>query len=224
MSKAIKSLVAVVLCGSMVVVPGYAIFGIGDIVFDPSNWAEAADQLVQMEEQVKQLKKTYDHMTEQAKYIKNMGPYRTANNLWSEFIASNTYSTTGPWTIAVNTGKNINPGWTRATVPLVDYGASLSDIPGAQLQRRKVEFGTLELQEGSGMMAMETVGRIRYNAPQIETAMKKLEADALSDDPALQTEAAQLNKANAIALAQVKMMSDQNKLLAANTEILLMGL
>ena len=40
--------------------PAFAIFGFGDIVFDPSNYAEAIQQLLQMEQQYAQLEVSQD--------------------------------------------------------------------------------------------------------------------------------------------------------------------
>ena len=52
--------------------------------------------------------------------------------------------------------------------------------------------------------------------------MEVLEADTLSDDPDLNTTAARLGTANAIALVNMKTAADTNKLLAAATEIALL--
>ena len=56
--------------------PAKAIFGIGDIVFDPSNFEEAVMQLLQMEQQYAQLVQTYqtirsqyDHMVRMARTV-----------------------------------------------------------------------------------------------------------------------------------------------------------
>jgi len=69
---------------------------------------------------------------------------------------------------------------------------------------------------------MDTIGRIRLNGPRVESALDLLESDSLSSDPDMHTEAAQLNKSNAIALIQTKALTDQNKLLVANAEISLL--
>jgi len=56
----------------------------------------------------------------------------------------------------------------------------------------------------------------------VESVLVDLESDSLSSDPDMHTEAAQLNKANAISLIQTKALTDQNKLLVTNAEIALL--
>lgn len=43
----------------------YALFGIGDIVFDPSVYAEAVEQVIRLEQQYAQLVATYQMVTNQ---------------------------------------------------------------------------------------------------------------------------------------------------------------
>ena len=47
----------------------FAIFGLGDIVFDPSNYAEAIQQLLQMEQQYAQLVQTYQMVRSQYDHL-----------------------------------------------------------------------------------------------------------------------------------------------------------
>src|SRR6266705_253042 len=86
--------------------PAFAVFGIGDIVFDPSNYAEAIQQLLQMEQQYAQLLQTYqmvrsqyDHLVWMAKHVPvNMAiRYRAVSTPWRTSSAANTYGTTGGW-------------------------------------------------------------------------------------------------------------------------------
>jgi hypothetical protein len=97
----------------------------------------------------------------------------------------------------------------------------MASVPASQRDRRKADFAAIELQDGAAVSAMDTIGRLRGNGPRIEASLALLEADSLSGDPDMNTEAAQLNKANAIALIQTKTMTDQNKLLVTNAEIAL---
>ena len=54
--------------------------------------------------------------------------------------------------------------------------------------------------------------------------MDVLEMDTLNQNPDMNTTAAQLNKANAIALVNMKTASDTNKLLVTNAELALLRL
>src|ERR1700682_4210782 len=82
--------------------PAFAILGIGDIVFDPSVYAEAVQQLVQLEQQYQQLLQTY--ITVRNQYVQMMWMaqrvpvnmalrYRAVVTPWRASSASNTYGT-----------------------------------------------------------------------------------------------------------------------------------
>src|SRR5881296_447231 len=94
----------------------FAIFGLGDIVFDPSNYAEAIQQLLQMEQQYAQLVQTYqmvrsqyDHLVWMAKRVPvNMAArYKAASTPWRTSSAANTYGTAGGWIGGINTGVDV---------------------------------------------------------------------------------------------------------------------
>jgi hypothetical protein len=94
-------------------------------------------------------------------------------------------------------------------------------LPAPQAQRAEKQMATLELMNGTGITTLDTVGRVRANGPDMDNKILTLQRDALSDDEDMNTEAAQLNKANAIALAHLKAVADANKLATVNAEIAL---
>jgi hypothetical protein len=106
----------------------------------------------------------------------------------------------------------------------VAYPGGLGRLPASQVEWKQKQVSTLELMDGTGMSALDTVGRIRANSAQVEQAMSTLENDTLSQNPDLNTTAAQMNKANAIALVNAKTLSGTNKLLVTNVELGLMRL
>jgi conjugal transfer/entry exclusion protein len=207
--------------------PALAIFGLGDIVFDPSNFEEALQQLLQLEQQYEQLVRTYQmidnqyqHMLSMAKRVPvNMGSrYRTLATLWLPSTATNTYGTTGGWRIGINTGQGVPAGYSTATTPLAAYGSAFGNIPGDQAERIKTSYATVELTDGANLSAIETIGRMRGNALAVEASIQNLEDDSLSSDPAMNTEIAVLNKINAAGLVTVRSQQDANKLMAALAE------
>src|SRR2546427_6209197 len=101
--KRVSKLVAIILVLINLTPPAFAIFGLGDIVFDPSNYAEAIQQLLQMEQQYAQLVQTYqmvrsqyDHLVWMAKRVPvdMAGRYKAAATPWRHASAANTYGTT----------------------------------------------------------------------------------------------------------------------------------
>src|ERR1700722_13213673 len=113
----------------------YAILGIGDIVYDPTNYAQALQRFAQMEQQYAQLVQTYqmirsqyDQMIWMAKQVPvNMAArYRALYTPWLNTSAANTYGTTGGWTTGINTGMGVESGYSAAIQPVGTYGAALS--------------------------------------------------------------------------------------------------
>lgn len=198
-------------------------------VFDAVAFAEMIVHTSKMVTQINELVKTYNRITQQynhmvymAKYIANLYRYQAPSTIWRGLSGTNTYGTTGAWINAVNSGLNTVQGWSNATIRTVAYPGGLASIPASQRQRKQTDFATIELQDGTAVSAMDTIGRIRLNGPRVESALAILESDSFSSNPDMHTEAAQLNKANAIGLLQTKTMTDQNKLLVTNAELALL--
>jgi type IV secretion system protein TrbJ len=207
--------------------PAWALFGIGDIVFDPSNFAKAIEQLLEMERQYTQLVETYQMVRNQYDHMQRMAQrvpvhmearYRALVTRWKGSSATNTYGTTGPWINGINTGSNVEAGYQGAALPLNDYGAALANVPTDQQPRIKTTFATVELTDGANIAAMDTIGRLRSNATGVESAIRGLEEDSLSSDPEMNTEMAVLNKINAANVIALRASQDTNKVLVALAE------
>ena len=218
----------VVLIGSLSLVhPVFAIFGFGDIVFDPSVFAQAVQQVVRLEQQYIQLVQTYQMVRNQYEHLKWMAQrvpvdmaarYRAAITPWQGSSAANTYGTTDAWTSGVNTGVDVLAGYAQAVQHLGRYGEAFGNIPADQQARIRTDYATVELTDGANVAAIETIGRLRANAHAVEAAIQNLQADSLSSDPDMNTEIAVLNKINAANLIQVHSAQDTNKLLVALAE------
>jgi type IV secretion system protein TrbJ len=223
-----KKKLAMILAFTLVVTPpALAILGLGDIVFDPSNFEEAVQQLLQLEQQYTQLVQTYQMITNEYNEMLWMARpdpvnmalrYRGLATPWTPLSATNTYGTTAAWVAGVNSGLGVAAGYASATEPLQTYGSALGNIPAEQLNRVKTNYATVELTDGANLSAIATLGDLRANAQSMETAIQNLEADSLSSDPAMNTEIAVLNKINAADVIGLRNGQDANKLLAALAE------
>lgn len=205
----------------------YGLFGLGDIVYDPTNGMRLVQQISEMEQQYSQLVRTYQMVTNQYNqmlWMSKMIPanlrarYRALATPWKYTSATNTYGTTGGWINAVDTGSGVSTGYGQATHPLNVYGPALSNIPVEQLPRVQTQYATVELTDGANLAGIDLLGRIRSNAPQVESSIQSLENDSLSTDPDLNTEIAVLNKINSADLISIRNTQDTNKLLATLAE------
>jgi len=180
-----------------------------------------------MQQQYAQLVQSYEMLRNQYNQLLWMAQqvpvdmasrYRALLTPWLNSAATNTYGTTGGWTSGINFGQDVATGYSQATEPLGAYGSALSNIPSDQLQRVKTNYGSVELTDGANLSAIQTIGRLRANAPGVESAIQGLEDDSLSSDPEMNTEIAVLNKINAANLITVRNTQDSNKLLVALAE------
>jgi hypothetical protein len=208
-------------------VPALAIFGLGDIVFDPANLEEAVQEFAELEQQYTQLVQTYqmiksqyDHMIWMAKTdpVNMFLRYRAIATPWTSSSATNTYGTTASWESAINSGQGVYSGYSASTEPLGTYGGAVANIPADQLERLEKDYGTVELSDGASRATMQLLGQLRANAPAVETAISNLENDSLSSDPNMNTEIAVLNKINAAHIVSLRNTQDANKLLTALAE------
>jgi hypothetical protein len=218
---------AAVVLALLIVHPAFAIFGLGDIVFDPSVYAEAIEQVLQLEREYAQLVSTYQMIQNQYEHLKWMAQrvpvdmalrYRMVVTPWQGSSASDTYGTTTGWISGINTGFDVSAAYDNAVQRLATYGDAFSQIPSGQQSRIKTDYGTVELADGTNLAAMQTIGRLRGSASGVEATIQNLEADSLSADPNMNTEIAVLNKINAANLIQVHSSQDTNKLLVALAE------
>ncbi|MCX6592337.1 MAG: hypothetical protein NTZ56_12515 [Acidobacteria bacterium] len=202
-----------------------AFFGI--TVFDPTNWAEAINQLSAMNRQYTQLVDTYrkvrdqyDHMVLMARQVPvaMAARYRALATPWRRSSAPDVYGTTGGWVSGINTGAAVVPGYLRAIEALNEYGAALARVPADQLDRLKKNYGSVELADGANVHTIETLGALRQAAPQVESAIRGLEDDSLSSAADMNTEVAVLNKIGAASIVNLRATQDTNKLLVALAE------
>lgn len=199
----------------------------GMIVFDPSSFGKLVEELREMELQYTQMVQTYQMVQSQYNqmiFMAKMIPgnlrlrYRAMITPWRHSSATNTYGTTGGWIAGINSGLGIPAGYQQATHVLNTYGDALGNVPADQLNRVETNYATVELSDGANQSGMDILGRLRANAPQVESSISSLENDTLSTDPNQNSEIAVLNKINAANLIALRNSQDSNKLLVALTE------
>ncbi len=207
--------------------PIHAFLGIGDIVFDPSNYAQAVEQVIRLEQQYDQLVRSYQMLRNQynqliwnAKQVpvSMAARYRAKSTSWHPSFASNTYGTTRGWINAINTGDDVALGYAQATETLREYGSALNALSSDQVAHLKTDYATVELTDGANQHGIETIGRLRDHVADVQQAILQLETDSLSSAPEMNTEVAVLNKINAAGVIAVRTGQDTNNLLAALAE------
>lgn len=203
--------------------------GLGGVVFDPTNYANALLRYYQLIQQLAELDRTYQQIVNQynlalemAQDIRNMpARYRAEFSQWTKTLANDTYGNTGGWIRGINSGELpiIAIGYRAATTELLPYNEQvLAAMNPDELSRVESQYASVELSDGINVNAMETIGDIRANAEDIQNHMTNLEEDSFSEDPDLNTEVSVLNKINAANMLTLRTAQDSNKLLASLLE------
>jgi hypothetical protein len=197
------------------------------VVFDPSNFVNALEQLVQLEAQYRQLVTTYQQIRTQYLLLKKQAEklpfsletrYRSLRTPWRPLVATSAYGLTTPWIDAVNTGHNAVTAFTHATQTLGAYAGALSGLSAEEQARVQARYDRTQLADGAITTGLEALGRLRFHEGSVETTIRNLETDAYTDDPDLHTQIAVLNKINATGVTAARMAKDTNYLLVSLLE------
>ena len=195
-------------------------------VIDAAAILKLKDQLVSAAAQLNQLTSTYNRITQQynqalymAQYLRRLSNYRMTLTAWQGMLATNGSGTTPGWLGAVNSGLNVTGGFLNSTYGRPPYASLAAVMPAIQQARAQMQYGTLELRDGTAQSAMQTIGSLRLHGVQSEAALMALETDSESSNADDNTFAAVLNKINAAGMVNARMAADTNKALVNQAEM-----
>jgi len=179
--------------------PSFALFGIGDIVFDPTSYASLVSQLTTLETQYNMLKENIEHFSFKQQW-------ETALNTMKEANVRDLFGETNGMTTALNTNSPAasSTAWTAATVPVNGTTTTYlaGETPGsAQLS----ELAMIEASDSVSPDCLTAVGQYRAARAQNTAANNSLIAEQLDGSTATNSEVEQLNLLNA---AEAQKMSE----------------
>ena len=216
---------AVTACTLLVGILSVPVFG-QFAVIDAAAILKLKDQLVTAADTLNQVTATYNRVTQQynqavymAQYLRRLSNYRMTMTAWQGLVASNGSGTTLPWLNSVNSGLNVSGAFLSSTYGRPPYATLAGVMPAIQRARAQMEYGTLELRDGTSQSAMQTIGALRKNGAQSEAALMALETDSASLSADDNTTAALLNKINAAGMVNARMAADTNKALVNQAEM-----
>lgn len=224
-----KKSAAILIVAALVLVPAVSRAQFGGVVFDPTNYKNALLRYLQLQQQLLQLKQTYQQVwshyqlaLQMSKNLQNMpARYRAAFSQWRSFTANDLYGNTRGWVGAANGAgaQTVSPAYQQATIPLLTYGqADLNAINPADARNLKSVYASLQLTDGANVSALTTVGNVRANAQTVQQQIANLEQDSLSSDAGLNSEVGVLNKINASNVLTLRTLQDANNLRVAALE------
>lgn len=188
--------------------PSFALFGIGDIVFDPTSYASLVSQLTTLETQYNMLKNNIEHFSLKQQWQTTLAALKNAN-------VKNMFGETNGMTTALNTNSPAasSAAWTAATVPVSGTTTIYlaSQTPGStQLS----ELAMIEASDSVSPDCLTAVGQYRAARTQNATANSSLASEQLDGSTATNSEVEQLNLLNAAEAQKMSEMQSQGVLQA----------
>ena len=188
--------------------PGFALFGIGDIVFDPTSYANLVSQLTTIETQYNMLKNNIEQFSFKQQWQTALNEMKNAN-------VRNLFGETNGMTVALNTNSPAasTTAWTAATVPV--NGTTTTYLAGQTPGSTQLsELAMIEASDSVSPDCLTAVGQYRASRTQDAAANSSLASEQLDGSSATNSEVEQLNLLNAADAQKMSEMQSQGVLQA----------
>jgi hypothetical protein len=186
--------------------PSFAIFGIGDIVFDPTSYASLVSQLTTLETQYNMLKNNITHFSVKQQWQTTLHALENVN-------VANMFGETAGMSIALNTNSPSasSTAWKSATVPMNSNTTSYmqGQTPGGV---RASQLAMIETSDAISPDCLTAVGQYRAGRTQNATANSSLNLSQFDTTSATNSEVQQLNLLNAAHAQSMAEMQTQGAL------------
>ena len=190
----------------LVATPSFALFGVGDVVFDPTSYASLVQQLTTIQMQYNMLKNNIEHFS--AKQL-----WQTELHVLENVNVANMFGETAGIKVALNTN---NPsasltGWQTATVPIKSNTSTY--LAGQQLgSSRMSQLAMIETSDAVSPDCLTAVGQYRSGRTTNLTANSSLLSNQFDNTSATNAEVQQLNLLNAAEGQKMAEMQSQGAL------------
>lgn len=200
-------LIPTVIVGALAVAqPALAIFGFGDIVFDPTSYATLGDILTSNASiltkaagTLQQTVKIYNNAVQTYNLAMQMAQHFTQKTYWRsigvQMMNTNTYNLYGEtagWNPNVNGGLgNSQATWNAATINLNTNPWIRSEPLGQSTQL--ATYASAEITDGASRLGLDTLDAVSMAQQSNQAALRTLEQNALDGSDDANTEVKQLN-------------------------------
>ena len=184
--------------------PSFALFGIGDIVFDPTSYASLVSQLTTLESQYNMLKNNVTHFSLKQQWQTTLTQLKNVN-------VANMFGETAGMSIALNTNSPSGSitAWKTATVPV--NSSTITFLKGQTVgsSTQLSQLAMIEMADSVSPDCLTAVGQYRANRSQNQTANTTLLQNQLDGTSATNSEVQQLNLLNAAEAQKLSEMQSQ---------------
>ena len=171
--------------------PAFAIFGIGDIVFDPTSYANLISQLTQLKTQYTMLKNNLEHFSFKQQWQTSLTKMEHVN-------VKNQFGETDGMTDALNQNSpsGAQAAWGNSTVPVGTNASAYLASQAANGDGRS-QLALIEASDAASPDCINAVGAYRAARDANASAVANLQTEQMDDDDDSNTEVQQLNLLNA---------------------------
>jgi hypothetical protein len=184
--------------------PSFALFGLGDIVFDPTSYASLVSQLTTLETQYNMLKNNITHFSFKQQWQTTLTALKNAN-------VANAFGETAGINLALNSNSPTASltAWKTTTLPI---GTETTTFLKGQTVGNSAQLSQLAMIEMSDAVSpdcLTAVGQYRAARSQNGTASTSLTQQQFDTTSATNSEVQQLNLLNAAQAQQLTEMQSQ---------------
>jgi hypothetical protein len=207
-------------------------FGTG-IVFDPTQSAHAAQQILQANQLYTTTVQTMKNVIAAYNLAERMASapqslYNSYANMgravWTSFTnPANTYGNTVTWTGTINTGANASSANQQVSISRSGQISGYTALDTRSQQGLAAQGATSDLSDSANTTTLQTLGTIRASAAQRETDISALEQATHSLDPTQQTDLATLQRINQALLLELRTQQETNQMLETQSVQQLVG-
>jgi hypothetical protein len=184
--------------------PGFSLFGVGDIVFDPTSYASLVSQATTALNQFKTIENNVTHFSIKQQWQTTLIALKNAN-------VTNMFGETAGFSIALNTNSPSasTMAWKTASVPV---NSTISTYLQSQTVGNSAQLSQLAMVEMSDSVSpdcLTAVGQYRAARGQNAPAISALTQGQFDTTSATNSEVEQLNLLNAAQAQQLTEMQSQ---------------
>ena len=188
--------------------PSFALFGIGDIVFDPTSYGSLVSQLTTLQTQYNMLKSNITHFSIKQQWQTTLHALESVN-------VANMFGETAGMSIALNTNSPSasNTAWKAATI-IMDGSAPTYLASHSLGSSRTSQLALIETSDAVSPDCLTAVGRYRSDRSTNITANSSLLSQQFDGSDSTNSEVQQLNLLNAAEAQKTAEMQSQGTLQA----------
>src|SRR5665213_126826 len=184
--------------------PSFALFGIGDIVFDPTSYASLVTQATTALNQFRMIENNIAHFSFKQQWQTTLNALKNAN-------VSNMFGETNGMSIALNSNSpgTSTTAWKTATVPVSSNTASYLQGQTVGNSAQLSQLAMIEMSDSISPDCLTAVGQYRTTRIQDATANSALAQQQFDTTSTTNSEVEQLNLLNAAAAQHLTEMQSQ---------------